>query len=70
MDLLTTLLSQQPFLALFLVIAGGYAIGATNLMLFSLGVGAVLSWRAGGTGGGRAAVDVHLGAAPGSNAQE
>lgn len=42
MDLLTTFLSQQPFLALFLVVAIGYGIGSINIKGFSLGVGAVI----------------------------
>jgi len=42
MDTLTAFLAQQPLLALFLVIASGYALGAINLKGFSLGVGAVL----------------------------
>src|SRR5512142_1950423 len=42
MELLTTFLSQQPFLALFLVIALGYGFGAINIRGFSLGVGAVI----------------------------
>ena len=42
MELLTAFLSQQPFLALFLVIALGYGLGSINIRGFSLGVGAVL----------------------------
>src|SRR5512144_291814 len=42
MELLITFLSQQPFLALFLVIALGYGLGSINIRGFSLGVGAVL----------------------------
>ncbi len=42
MELLTTFLSQQPFLALFLVIALGYGLGSINIRGFSLGVGAVI----------------------------
>jgi putative transport protein len=42
MDTLIAFLAQQPLLALFLVIAAGYAIGAVNIKGFSLGVGAVL----------------------------
>jgi putative transport protein len=42
MDTLTSFLAQQPLLALFLVIAAGYAIGAINMKGLSLGVGAVL----------------------------
>jgi putative transport protein len=42
MEPLTAFLGQQPLLALFLVIAVGYAIGAINIKGFSLGVGAVL----------------------------
>ena len=42
METLTEFLAQQPLLALFLVIASGYALGAINVKGFSLGVGAVL----------------------------
>ena len=42
MDTLITFLAQQPLLALFLVIASGYALGAVNMKGLSLGVGAVL----------------------------
>ncbi len=42
MDALRAMLEQQPILALFLVIALGYALGALNIRGFSLGVGAVL----------------------------
>src|SRR5512137_254899 len=42
MDTLIAFLAHQPFLALFLVIALGYALGAVNIKGFSLGVGAVL----------------------------
>ena len=42
METLTAFLAQQPLLALFLVIAGGYALGAINIKGLSLGVGAVL----------------------------
>src|SRR5512135_1956912 len=42
MEIIATFLSQQPFLALFLVVALGYAIGSINIKGFSLGVGAVL----------------------------
>lgn len=42
MEAIATFLSQQPFLALFLVIALGYGLGSLNLKGFSLGVGAVL----------------------------
>lgn len=42
METVTTFLVQQPLLALFLVIAAGYAIGSIDVKGFSLGVGAVL----------------------------
>src|SRR5512139_4180949 len=42
METIVHFLSQQPFLALFLVIALGYLIGSINIKGFSLGVGAVL----------------------------
>jgi len=42
MDLIATLLVQQPFMALFLTIAIGYLVGEINIKGFSLGVGAVL----------------------------
>ena len=42
METLTAFLAQQPLLALFLVIASGYALGAINVKGLSLGVGAVL----------------------------
>ena len=42
MTTLAAFLVQQPLLALFLVIASGYALGAVNLKGLSLGVGAVL----------------------------
>jgi putative transport protein len=42
MEMVTAFLGQQPLLALFLVIASGYALGAVNIKGFSLGVGAVL----------------------------
>src|SRR5512142_8354 len=42
METIATFLSQQPFLALFLVVALGYAIGSVNIKGFSLGVGAVI----------------------------
>ena len=42
MELIRTFLTQQPFLALFLVIALGYALGSINIKGFSLGVGAVI----------------------------
>ena len=42
MDTLIAFLALQPLLALFLVIASGYALGAVNIKGFSLGVGAVL----------------------------
>jgi putative transport protein len=41
-EFLAKFLEQQPILALFLVIALGYAIGQINIKGFSLGVGAVL----------------------------
>jgi putative transport protein len=41
-DTLIAFLAQQPLLALFLVIATGYALGAVDIKGFSLGVGAVL----------------------------
>ncbi len=42
METIAHFLSQQPFLALFLVIALGYAIGSINIKGFALGVGAVI----------------------------
>src|SRR5512135_2489935 len=42
MEAIIAFLSQQPFLALFLVVALGYALGSVNIRGFSLGVGAVL----------------------------
>jgi putative transport protein len=42
MDVLRTLLEQQPMLALFLTIAIGYIVGEINVKGFSLGAGAVL----------------------------
>src|SRR6476659_4206488 len=42
MELIRTLLEQQPLMALFLTIAIGYLVGEVNLKGFSLGVGAVL----------------------------
>src|SRR6186713_3120165 len=42
MDLIRTLLEQQPLMALFLTIALGYLVGEINIKGFSLGVGAVL----------------------------
>ncbi len=42
MELLSTFLTQQPFLALFLVIALGYGLGSINIRGFSLGAGAVI----------------------------
>ncbi len=42
MEIIASFLSQQPFLALSLVIALGYAIGCININGFSLGVGAVI----------------------------
>lgn len=42
MDVIKSLLEQQPLMALFLTIAIGYLIGEINIKGFSLGVGAVL----------------------------
>ncbi len=42
METVAAFLAHQPLLALFLVIAAGYALGAINIKGFSLGVGAVL----------------------------
>src|SRR6187431_2085606 len=42
MELVRTLLEQQPLMALFLTIAIGYLVGEINVKGFSLGVGAVL----------------------------
>ena len=42
MELIKTLLEQQPLMALFLTIALGYLVGEINVKGFSLGVGAVL----------------------------
>ncbi len=42
MELVARFLENKPVLALFLVIAAGYAIGRINIKGFSLGVGAVL----------------------------
>ncbi len=42
MELIRTLLAQQPLMALFLTIALGYLVGEINVKGFSLGVGAVL----------------------------
>ena len=42
MEFVTTLLGQQPLMALFLTIAIGYLVGEINVKGFSLGVGAVL----------------------------
>ena len=42
MDVVRTLLEQQPMVALFLTIAIGYLVGEINIKGFSLGVGAVL----------------------------
>jgi putative transport protein len=42
MELIKTLLEQQPLMALFLAIAVGYLVGEINIKGFSLGVGAVL----------------------------
>jgi putative transport protein len=41
-ELIRTLLEQQPLMALFLTIAIGYLVGEINIKGFSLGVGAVL----------------------------
>jgi len=41
-ELIRTLLEQQPLMALFLTIAIGYLVGEINVKGFSLGVGAVL----------------------------
>jgi len=41
-ELIKTLLEQQPLMALFLTIAIGYLVGEINIKGFSLGVGAVL----------------------------
>ena len=46
MELIKTLLEQQPLMALFLTIAIGYLVGEINIKGFSLGVGAVLVRRA------------------------
>ena len=42
MEIVRTLLEQQPMLALFLTIALGYLVGEINIKGFSLGAGAVL----------------------------
>src|SRR6476469_5523794 len=42
MEVVRTLLEQQPMVALFLTIALGYLVGEINIKGFSLGVGAVL----------------------------
>lgn len=42
MELIKTLLEQQPLMTLFLTIAIGYLVGEINVKGFSLGVGAVL----------------------------
>src|SRR4029450_10534610 len=42
MEVIKTLLEQQPMMALFLTIAIGYLVGEINIKGFSLGVGAVL----------------------------
>jgi len=42
MEIVRTLLEQQPMVALFLTIAIGYLVGEINVKGFSLGVGAVL----------------------------
>src|SRR3954467_14534516 len=41
-ELIRSLLEQQPLMALFLTIALGYLVGEINIKGFSLGVGAVL----------------------------
>src|SRR6476660_3557551 len=42
MELIKTLLEQQPLMSVFLTIAIGYLVGEINVKGFSLGVGAVL----------------------------
>ena len=42
MELIKTLLEQQPLMAMFLTVAIGYLVGEINIKGFSLGVGAVL----------------------------
>jgi len=42
MELIKTLLEQQPLMTLFLTVAIGYLVGEINIKGFSLGVGAVL----------------------------
>ena len=42
MEVIKTLLEQQPLMAVFLTIALGYLVGEINIKGFSLGVGAVL----------------------------
>jgi putative transport protein len=42
MEFISTLLEQQPLMALFLTVAIGYLVGEINIKGFSLGVGAVL----------------------------
>lgn len=42
MEVIRTLLEQQPLMALFLTVAIGYLVGEINIKGFSLGVGAVL----------------------------
>ena len=42
MEIVRTLLEEQPMVALFLTIAIGYLVGEINIKGFSLGVGAVL----------------------------
>ena len=42
MEIVRTLLEQQPMVALFLTIAFGYLVGEINIKGFSLGIGAVL----------------------------
>ena len=42
MEIVRTLLEEQPMAALFLTIATGYLVGSINIKGFSLGVGAVL----------------------------
>ena len=42
MDMIRTILEQQPLLSMFVVIALGYAVGQVNIRGFNLGIGAVL----------------------------
>ncbi len=42
MEIIGTFLNSQPFIALFLVIGLGYAVGKISISGFSLGIGAVL----------------------------